>query len=313
MQSFDDANPPPCAGPPAFPDKLYGGFIGLGNDGKILLCGGNGEADIRDECHYWNQEDGTWANDGVPNLPGKRALGATAQLSDGRLWLLGGVDNHGDDLDSTLFYDQGVWSNGPTLPDSVFYLCAVNYNSTHAFVAGGTQKSGDSTTASKTYFYDYSQDIWTSLMSFNTPRFVIRHIYVCVCVKNECDPVFFSFRFSHSCAVDDQGNILVAGTRHEYTGSTELYSPTTNTWTEVNPLPENTGGGQMVTLGVGNDGGKSRILYLSGDLESGYSNKVYEYVEGGDWAEAGSVSTEGGGKVDFVALALTEEQLCRGE
>ena len=60
----------------------------------------------------------------------------------------------------------------------------------------------------------------------------------------------------------------------------------------------------MVTLAGG------RILYLAGDNEAGYSNVVYEYVEGGDWIEIGAVSAAGGGKTDFMALALTQDEFC---
>ena len=227
------------------------------------------------DCYYLDPSDSSWKS--RASLPSARTKAASAVLSDGRFWVIGGQDSNRNDLSSTVIYDPDTdsWENGPTLLSAAFYMCAVNYNDTHVFFSGGTQSSGDLTTGPRAYLYNWVDNFLVRLSDFSTPR------------------------FDHACAVVD-GDIVVVGTRHEYTGLSEIYSVMDDTWSSGPDLGLSVGGGKMLKVG-------DKTVYAAGSLPSGYSDEVYEYSPSG-WTRLENLGN--GGREHFVAMALSEGQLC---
>ena len=52
------------------------------------------------------------------DLPAVRNHSTSAVARDGKLWLIGGLDEHGDGTDTVFIYDpeHDSWAPGPTLP-----------------------------------------------------------------------------------------------------------------------------------------------------------------------------------------------------
>jgi len=122
-----------------------------------------------------------------------------------------------DSMVSELLTLEGDWIDGPESPYGEYIpneVCAVQLNETHTMLMGGWYnylQLGD------VWFYDWRTSEWMS------------------------GPPMLSERTYHSCAVDENGMVIVVGgTGRNNTDlwSVEVFDPLTMEWTESAPIPD---------------------------------------------------------------------------
>ena len=114
--------------------------------GLPIICGGGGKGpgysrlSAYSECYQHSKALNTWTL--LTNMTNKRASGASVSLN-GKLWVMGGLDNDQPDDDTTLSSSEFVSSYGdasqpgPDLPSPRFGHCAVKLSTGQVMVLGG--------------------------------------------------------------------------------------------------------------------------------------------------------------------------------
>ncbi len=113
-------------------------MVGVVMDGAPFLCGGFVPeiGDGTDECYTYNYETLSW--DASRNKMTMPRYYHRASLVDSATWLItGGRDAAGVYFDSTEIYQDGAFTQGPTLPSERDCHCQVTLNSSYVAILGG--------------------------------------------------------------------------------------------------------------------------------------------------------------------------------
>ena len=161
------------------------------------------------------QVQGQWASTGT--MQSARELNAQALLSNGKVLSIGGVDNNGNPLASSELYSSssGKWALTGSMSQARQVFPAVVLSNKKVLVSGGLGASGTVLAAAE--LYDPTTGAWSSAGSLSVAR------------------------FAHTATVLQNGKVLVTGgCTASYcstdTAASELYDPTSNSWSTTGNL-----------------------------------------------------------------------------
>lgn len=154
----------------------------VADDGKIYVIGGffdtvgdTSGMTAMAEVHRYDPASEQWKS--LAPMNQRRTLFTAVKLSDGRIWVGGGLDwNVGVNsyLKSTEIYDPATdtWTKRADLPFDRYRFAAVHFTASDGLdrvaVIGGKQDTA--TTVDTIYVYDPARDVWSSGPTMTTPR-----------------------------------------------------------------------------------------------------------------------------------------------
>ena len=251
-------------------------------DGKVLICGGSydtGSDSPMDAAELYDPSTNNWT--GISNMNHARAYHTAFTLANGKVLVIGGLDDRGYATKKVEVYDPLTKSWTTTLIDDLVYARSRHTSSIlisgNVLVTGG-QGNDESDSLSSAELFNPSTDSWTVTGSLNNPRYF------------------------HTASVLTDGKVLVTG---GYDGnnlltSVELYDPSTGNWTTVNSLNHPR---CRHTASVLTDG---KILIAGGGNKDGFdvldSSELYDPATG-IWTVANSLNY---GRASHTVSILTD-------
>jgi N-acetylneuraminic acid mutarotase len=209
------------------------------------------------------QVQGQWMATGSMQSP--REANVQVRLSSGNVLSVGGVDNNGNILASAEIYSRtsGVWQSAGRLQTARETFPAVVLPNGKVLVVGGLGTGGTALRSAE--LYDASTGRWTSARSLSVAR------------------------FGHTATLLANGKVLVTGGCTAYPCSTltavsELYNPTTNTWSTTGSLNTALADHTAVRLKTG------KVLVIDG-VAAGVTSSCELYDPAtGTWSNAASTN-----------------------
>jgi N-acetylneuraminic acid mutarotase len=193
-------------------------------NGKVLVVGGCNDSAGRDSAELYDPATGTWSYTGILNT---NRLGHTATLlQNGKVLVAGGytvVNNNFSFLNTAELYDPatGAWSYTGSLNKNRSAHSATLLQNGKVLAAGGI--NGDDYVTNSAELYDPATGAWSV-----TGTLVAGEVGI--------------GRAGHTATLLQNGKVLVAGGQDDADFSvfdTELYDPTTGTWSVSGRLNEN--------------------------------------------------------------------------
>jgi hypothetical protein len=190
-------------------------------------------------------------------MKSERVDAAAAQLQDGKLLVIGGVDGSGFDLNSAEMLTEEGWdSNLPSLPVTIYAHCMVTVNSTTIMAIGGFQNYDYS---GKTFYFTFGDESWTEGLELKKKR-----------VKHSCG------RIRKNNESQEMSIIVVGGSDGNYFSSVAILHEGSNEWQTGPELPFEIGNSKMVE---DQNGG---VVLIGGDSYSvGTLDTLYQLPHGG--------------------------------
>jgi N-acetylneuraminic acid mutarotase len=289
----------------------------------LLLAGGCVGVAVDSRAPIDQSRPGTWAP--VAPMPTARQE-VTAAALDGQVWVIGGLGDFAQPVDTVEVYDpvRFKWASRPPLPIALHHAAAAVVDG-RLFVIGGYSGGRVRWTAeAAVYEWERQRQTWVARTPMPTPRgglavaVVDGRIHALggsadrVTDAHEVyDPRTDSWTVrnamptarDHLAAVAFQGHVWAMGGRESFTGTqyanVEIYDPATDSWRTGVPLPEARGGLAAVTLA-------DRIYVLGGEAPFRVYNAMEMYeVAGNRWiakqpmptARHGHGAVEVGGRI----------------
>lgn len=233
---------------PEMASEHYNGAAVSLNSGKVLVIAGFTGAFNTEACDLYDPTMNMWAATG--ELTQGRSYFTATKLQNGKVLVVGGFDGT-NNLSSCELYDPSteVWTTIASLTTGRSYHTATLLSSGQVLIAGGFNPNAGFQLNS-TELFDPTNDTWSP------------------------GPNMSIGRDFHAASILANGKVLVTGGRYfngsinfAYNGltDTELYDPTTNSWSSASALPVGLSYHQQVTLGDGN------VLVIAGVDSSNYS------------------------------------------
>ncbi len=263
---------------------------------------------------------GTWTSTGSMTIP--RSRHTATLLSDGEVLVSGGLTTGNIPTRTAELYDPvtGTWSATGSLTIGRSRHTATLLSNGYVLVAGGIEDNGLATATAE--LYDPSSDAWVLTTSMSVPRYshtatLLADGKVLVAggvslgdgndnpveksaeiydpntgTWNPADHMEFA-RFGHAATLLNDGTVLVtggAGPRLDgvYSKGAEIYSPSSNRWTKVDPMAAPRGFHEAALLPDG------RVLVAGGltlPANTRYvtsSAEIYD-PQAGNWAPTGDM------------------------
>ncbi|MBM3948171.1 MAG: hypothetical protein FJ312_02815 [SAR202 cluster bacterium] len=176
-------------------------------DGKVLVAGGSGGGSAQyatNSAEVWDPATGRWTPTGDTTVPREEA--ATVVLKDGRVLVIGGIDDTFIPLKSVETYDvaTGKWTPVASMETARNNHTATLLQDGRVLVVGGGKLDGPWTSSAEVY--DPAADTWSSAGTMPKGR---------------------SF---HTATLLKDGRVLVVGGKGKLR-TAEVWDPATNTWT----------------------------------------------------------------------------------
>ncbi len=196
-----------------------------------------------------------------------REYNAQVRIAGGKVLSVGGVDNSGNILSSAELYSAttGKWTLTGSLAEAREYFSATVLKTGKVLVAGGL--STGNIVLGTAELYDPTTGVWTSA------------------------PPLIVARIAHTATLLTNGKVLVTGGCPDYLcasdlTSSEIYDPTSNTWTTTGSLTTARRFATAVALKTG------KVLAVGGDsgLFATTSCELYDSATG-TWSSAASTTT----------------------
>jgi len=207
------------------------------------------------------QIQGQWVSTGM--MQSAREYDAQVRLTNGRVLAIGGVDNSNNLLSSAEIYNPsvGTWALTGSMADPREIFAAVVLTNGKVLVTGGM--STGSTVLASAELYDPVAGTWGSAGSMSVAR------------------------AAHTATLLQNGKVLVTGgcqtsACSSVTSVSELYDPTSNTWSTTGNLNTARYYQSAVKLKTG------KVLVVGGS--AGSSCELYDPAKG-TWSVAASMST----------------------
>ncbi len=195
--------------PAAYPLALSDG-VALKHDSKMVICSGRKTDGYRTtDCYSYSNDQ--WTLEPYKLEP-ERFMAMSTEIRPGEWLCMGGYGDAGELIDTKLF-KNGIFTQGPTLPEPIQGGSSVMLNKTHLFVAGAD--NGGEDFSQKNYLLEIDTNQWTQIADRNVMSY----------------PDHSSGIFYNSTA----GEIQVANIGRF---GIEVYSPSSDSWHQVlYPLP----------------------------------------------------------------------------
>jgi Galactose oxidase, central domain/Abnormal spindle-like microcephaly-assoc'd, ASPM-SPD-2-Hydin/Kelch motif len=207
------------------------------------------------------QIQGQWVSTG--SMQSARELNTQVRVSGGKVLSIGGADNSGNILASAELYSSstGKWTLTGSMAEARESFSAVVLTSGKVLVAGGLGTS--SIVLASAELYDPTTGVWTSAGSLSTAR------------------------LGHTATLLASGKVLVAGGCtasgcSTNTAVSELYDPTSNTWSTTGSLNTARYFHTAVTLKTG------KVLAIGGSNGSAITSCELYNSSTGTWTAAAS-------------------------
>ena len=195
--------------------------------GLPMICGGGGEGtgysrlSAYSVCYQHSKALNTWTI--LTNMTNKRASSASVPLN-GKLWVIGGLDNDQPDDDYSLSSTEYVSSDGdeslpgPDLPSPRYGHCAVKLSTGQVMILGDGYGwyRGDGRLGKSVILFDPDTEIYTSLPSLKYAR------------------SWFGCAVFKSAMHDNREVVLAAGGSNQATAEILDYTLPNAEWTESN-------------------------------------------------------------------------------
>jgi N-acetylneuraminic acid mutarotase len=210
----------------------------------------------------FSQTQGQWASTG--SMQSARELNAQVRVSGGKVLSIGGADNNGNILASAELYSSSKWTLTGSMAEARESFSAVVLTSGKVLVAGGLGSS--SIVLASAELYDPSTGVWTSAGPLSVAR------------------------YGHTATLLSSGKVLVAGGCtasgcSTNTGVSELYDPTSNTWSTTGSLNTARSFHTVVELKTG------KVLAIGGSTGTATTScELYDSSKG-TWTNAASTNT----------------------
>ncbi len=224
--------------------------VGLQYDSKMVICGGSQyNGPCVSNCYSYSND--RW-NIEAFKLEPARSGAMSVEIRPGEWLVMGGyADAPIHHLKDTQLLKNGIFTQGPDLPEPTNGGSCVMFNATHVFVAAA---SNDIQYSPNNYLLDINTEQWTRIADRNL------------------SPYFFhsSGTFFNSTA----GEIQVANIGNY---GIEVYSPRDDSWHEVDfpsPIASMT---NSATIQRGSDS----FILIGGRTNVGYSSDIYLFDENG--------------------------------
>jgi hypothetical protein len=210
------------------------------------------------------QTQGQWASTG--SMQSARELNAQVPVSGGRVLSIGGADNNGNLLASAELYSpsSGKWTLTGSMVEAREYFPAVVLKSGKVLVSGGLGTSSIVLTSAE--LYDPATGVWTS------------------------GGVLSVARLGHTATLLSSGQVLVTGGCTDslcgtHTAVSELYDPTSNTWSTTGSLNTARSFHTAVALKTG------KVLAIGGTTGAATTScELYDPAKG-TWSNVASNTT----------------------
>ena len=234
--------------PAPYPLEIYESAA-MTHQGKPILCGG---LPITTDCHSYDHINNRWDLEPFMLSPGRRAT-MTAETRPGEWIIIGGEDIDYNVLDETLFFKDGIFTDGPKAPLPVFLGSGVMYDTKRLFLATAGTNGANSP---MNFFLDIDTLEWTQIANRTlTPTYA------------HCSGTFYN---------STRGELQIATISS--TGI-EVYSPQDDKWTSGHvSFPP---GIDYVYDSSAVQQGSDSFLLIGGKTEAGYSGNIYEFNETG--------------------------------
>jgi N-acetylneuraminic acid mutarotase len=245
---FYDAGSNSWTSTPEMASEHYNGAAVTLNSGKVLVIAGYTGAFNTEACDVYDPTMNMWAATG--ELTQGRSYFTATKLQNGKVLVVGGFDGT-NNLSSCELYDPATegWTTIASLTTGRSYHTATLLSSGQVLITGGFNPNAGFQMNS-TELFDPTTETWTTGPNMNIGR---------------------DF---HAASILANGKVLVTGGRYfngslnfAYNGltDTELYDPTTNSWSAASALPVGLSYHQQVTLGDGN------VLVIAGVDSSNFT------------------------------------------
>jgi N-acetylneuraminic acid mutarotase len=211
------------------------------------------------------QNQGQWTSTGA--MQSTRELSAQLLLANGNVLTVGGVDNNNNTLAAAEVYSPslGTWKATGNMAQPREYFAAVVLKNGKVLVVGGLGTSNIVLLGAE--LYNPSTGTWSSAHSLSVPR------------------------YGHTATLLPSGKVLVTGGCTSNTGCTdtavsEIYDPTTNSWSTTGNLNTSRHYHSAVLLQTG------KVLAVGGYNGSATTTSCEVYDPStGAWTSAASTST----------------------
>lgn len=198
-------------------------------NGKVLVCGGhdtNGSIDITDATNIWDQGTGLWT--AAASMNERRANHACVLLSDGRVFVAGGLRFDGEEnvpTDTAEIYDPvaDTWTLVSSMGETKVAPLYALLNDGTILVTGGSDNV--QTVKTLTQVYNVNTDTWTTVQPMPVP------------VVNYNGMIPQPIRADGKVVVFC-GNTLGISGGDNPTNTVQLYDPVAQTWSLLpsNPI-----------------------------------------------------------------------------
>ncbi len=149
--------------PAPYPFPSYFGAA-LNHNSKMVICGGY---PYTTDCYSYS--DDQWNIEAFKLEPAREGA-MSVEIRPGEWLVMGGYDSDYNFLNDTKLLKNGIFIQGPDLPEPIYLGSATMLNETHLFVAGSQYQSINLST--KNYLLDVNTGQWTQIAERNlTPSF----------------------------------------------------------------------------------------------------------------------------------------------
>ena len=142
--------------------------MGMKHNTDIVICGGYYTSHVTGDCYSYSND--RWNIEAFKLDPVR--YGATSiEIRPGEWMLMGGSDDGINILKDTLIFKNGIFTQGPDLPDPSAFGSAVMLNQTHLFFAASQYQSGSVYYSVKNYFFNIDTEQWTPIANRTSEQF----------------------------------------------------------------------------------------------------------------------------------------------
>ena len=175
--------------------------VALKHDSKVTICGGD---PLTSDCYSFHKNQ--WSLEAFKLEPARYGA-MSAEIRPGEWLVMGGYDGT-NALTDTKLLKNGVFTQGPDLPEPIYYGSCVMINETHLLVAAARYQYHYPNESPRNYLLDVNSKEWTQILDRTFEPYAWHS----------------SGRFWNSTANEIQ--VAVIG----HSNGIEVYSPRDETW-----------------------------------------------------------------------------------